>query len=47
MRVSEFRRLLVGLASTGWRPDEAQLATIVERSFPQLSSQFLQVGALV
>jgi hypothetical protein len=44
MRAAEFRRLIVGLAGLGWRPSPEQLNVIVERSYPQLQSNYFQVG---
>lgn len=47
LRAAEFRRLLVGLAGSGWRPEPAQLELIVDRSFPQLSAGYCNVNDLV
>lgn len=47
LRVAEFRKLLVGLAGLGWRPDQQQLQLIIERSYPLLQSPVCQVQDLV
>jgi hypothetical protein len=43
MRVAEYRRLVVGLAGLGWRPTPEQLELIVNRSYPQMQSNYFQV----
>lgn len=47
MRADTFVKLLAGLASVGWRPDQQQLAVIVDRSFPQLQQGYLHVKDMV
>lgn len=36
LRVAEYRRLLVGLATLGWRPNQQQLQMVADKSYPLL-----------
>eukprot|EP00878_Enallax_costatus_P022701 GHUV01024104.1.p1 GENE.GHUV01024104.1~~GHUV01024104.1.p1 ORF type:complete len:535 (+),score=144.39 GHUV01024104.1:216-1820(+) len=47
LQVAEYRRLLVGLASLGWRPNPQQLQMIVDKSYPLLQLPTTQVHDLV